>query len=459
MRLKEIWRTSTFRLSVLYGALFALATVALLGMIYLQSAVYLTRRVDSILETEARALAAAPGDSLPQRINDALALNGGRNRVFAVFTSTGSYVTGNLRRLPPNLEPGGKPIEIPPAAGTSAITRLIARRLPSGETLVVGRDVSQLSEMRRIIGSALVWSGSLILLVGLGCGAALSLAPLRRLRRMQLIGHDIAGGNLSRRMPVTAQGDELDMFAETVNHMISEVERLMAQTKASTDIIAHDLRTPLTRARAHLERLGQAEAFDPGEIVQVTEQLDEVLDRFRAILRISEIEARARKAGFGVVDLGVVLQTAADLYEPLAEEVGVGLALEAAQGCCIEADPKLLFEAISNLLDNAVKFTPRGGHVRIRLEEKADHFRVVVQDDGPGVPTSELSSVLERFYRRGRDRLTPGSGLGLSVVAAIIRLHQFDLKLEDASPGLRVVIAAPRMFQVSENTHKYNVPQ
>ena len=450
MRLKEIWRTSTFRLSVLYGVLFALATVALLGMIYLQSAVYLTHRVDSILASEAQSLAAAPEATLRRRIDDALALNGGRNRVFAVFTPAGDYVTGNLRRLPARLKAGGKPLEIPPTAEVPATTRLIAKRLPSGEILVIGRDIEQLSEMRRIIGSALVWSGALILLVGLACGAALSLGPLRRLRAMQVIGHDIAGGNLSRRMPVSAQGDELDMFAETVNHMIGEVERLMTQTKASSDIIAHDLRTPLTRARAHLERLGQAEAVDRDEIAHVTVQLDEVLDRFRAILRISEIETRARRAGFAVIDLGAVLQTAAELYEPLAEEDGVGFALQTAKGCFIEADPKLLFEAISNLLDNAIKFTPRGGHVRMRLEEQGDGLLVIVQDDGPGVPTSERSSVLERFYRRDRHRLTHGSGLGLSVVAAIIQLHRFDLRLEDAEPGLRVVIAAPKAHQVSD---------
>lgn len=455
MRLKEIWRTSTFRLSMLYGVLFALATVALLGMIYLQSAVYLTHRVDSILAAEARSLAAAPPARLRQRIDDALALNGGRNRVFAVFSPDGGYVSGNLRRLPADLKAGGKPLEIPPTPEVAATTRLIARRLPSGEILVVGRDINQLSEMRRIIGSALLWSGSLILLVGLGCGAALSLGPLRRLQVMQVIGHDIAGGNLGRRMPVSAQGDELDMFAETVNHMIGEVERLMAQTRGSTDIIAHDLRTPLTRARAHLERLGQAELLDRREIAHVTAQLDEVLDRFRAILRISEIETRARRAGFATIDLGAVLRAAADLYEPLAEQDGVGLALQAAAGCFIEADPKLLFEAVSNLLDNAIKFTPRGGHVRVRLEEDGQRFRVVVQDDGPGVPTSERSSVLERFYRRDRDRLAPGSGLGLSIVAAIIRLHQFDLNLEDADPGLRVVIAAPKSTQLVDITNKY----
>jgi signal transduction histidine kinase len=442
MRLKEIWRTSTFRLSLLYGVLFALATVALLGMVYLRSAVYLTRRVDDILNVEAQAQAqmdASPA-ALQRRINDALAMSGGHS-VFAAFSANGVYLAGNLRKLPPGLKPGGAPIEMPPTADYPALSRLIARRLPSGEIFVVGRDINQLSEMRRIIGSALVWSGSLILLMGIAGATALSLGPIRRLQRMQTIGHDIAAGNLTRRMPVTAQGDELDMFADIVNHMIGEVERLMSETKASTDIIAHDLRTPLTRARAQLHRIAEAEVADRTDVRGVTQELDEVLERFRAILRISEIEARARRGAFAPIDLGAVVREAAELYRPLADEVGVELVADVRGGCVAEADAKLLFEAISNLVDNAIKFTPRGGRVDLALKTDGGRFRILVQDNGPGVPAEERSSVLQRFYRRDRDRLTPGSGLGLSIVAAIARLHQFELALQDGEPGLRVVLS------------------
>jgi signal transduction histidine kinase len=241
-------------------------------------------------------------------------------------------------------------------------------------------------------------------------------------------------------MPSSGQGDELDMFAGTVNYMLGEVERLMAEVKTSSDMIAHDLRTPLTRARAQLYRLEQSAAVSSDDVARVTAEIDEVLERFIAILRLSEIETRARSAGFSTVDAAAILRQAGDLYQPLADEAGVGLSVAAEPGATIEADPKLLFEAVSNLVDNAIKFTGSGGRVWLRLETRAGRPRIVVEDDGPGVAPNERTAVLQRFYRSERDQLTPGSGLGLSIVAAIVRLHRFGLELEDAQPGLRVVI-------------------
>jgi signal transduction histidine kinase len=266
---------------------------------------------------------------------------------------------------------------------------------------------------------------------------ALSLGPIRRLRLLQEAGHDIASGNLKRRMPASARGDELDMFAGTVNYMLGEVERLMGEVKTSSETIAHDLRTPLTRARSQLHRLEQSPRVEPADIAQVTAELDEVLERFIAILRISELESRARSAGFAPVDLDKTLRHVAELYQPLAEDDGVRLSVVSTPGVAVEADAKLLFEAISNLVDNAIKFTGAGGEVRLEL---APGPQIAVQDDGPGVPQDERTAVLRRFYRSERDRLTPGSGLGLSIVAAIVRLHRFRLELQDAQPGLRAVI-------------------
>jgi len=231
-----------------------------------------------------------------------------------------------------------------------------------------------------------------------------------------------------------------------VNYMLGEVERLMGEVKTSSETIAHDLRTPLTRARAQLHRLEQAASVTPDEIGRVTAELDEVLERFIAILRISELETRARSAGFAPLDLDRTLRQVAELYQPLAEDAGLRLDVASTPGLTVEADGKLLFEAISNLVDNAIKFTPSGGGVRLQLDGLAGGPRITVQDNGPGVPQEERSAVLQRFYRSERDRLTPGSGLGLSIVAAIVRLHRFRLALEDAGPGLRVVIdchAAP----------------
>jgi signal transduction histidine kinase len=309
---------------VLYGLVFTVGAIALLGLVYLQSAVYLTRRVDRILGIEAAALAAAPPAELAQRIDEAISLGGDRTGVFALFSRSHVRLAGNLATLPPALRVGAPPIEIGPAAGVPAWTRLVARQLPSGEVLVVGRDVSQLQEMRSIIASALLVSGVTIIGAGIACGAALSLGPLRRLQALQDACADIAGGDLTRRVPLAGRHDELDMFAATVNQMLEDIERLIAEVKGASETIAHDLRTPLTRARAQLHRLQQA-GDHAAEVARVIAELDTVLERFRALLRISELETAKRRAGFAPVSLAEMLRAVAELYEPLAEESGVTL--------------------------------------------------------------------------------------------------------------------------------------
>jgi signal transduction histidine kinase len=437
-RLGLLWRTTTFRLALVYGLIFAVGTVALLGLVYVQSAGYLTRRVDSILRVEVSALAQTPPARLSEAIGEALALGGGQTSVFAAFTPRGGWIAGNLRALPADLIVDGPPREVAPTPLFHAHARLIARRLPSGLVLVVGRDVNQLRELRAIISSALMLSGVVILVAGLGGGAALSIGPLRRVRHLQAVAQDIAAGDLKRRMPVGAAHDELDMFAVAVNHMVGEVERLMAEVKGASETIAHDLRTPLTRARAQLHRIRQSPTIERDDIVRVTAEIDEVLERFRALMRLSELEARERRAGFQPVDLGALVDQVAELYSPLAEASGVRLIATAQASVEAAADPKLLFEALSNLMDNAIKFSPDGAPVTIAAH--ADGPRVVVRDEGPGIPEDERSAVLQRFYRGERDRLTPGSGLGLAIVAAIVRLHGFRLTLRDAGPGLEAVI-------------------
>jgi signal transduction histidine kinase len=440
MRFSELWRTTTFRLTILYGLLFSVGTIALLGLVYMRSAVYLTSRVDNILNTEADALAQSPRPGLRQRVIEELTLNGNRTNVFGLFSARGEHIAGNLEAIPAKLRTNGVPREFAPLPEFPTSSRLLARRLASGETLVVGRDVSQLRELRTIITSALTWSGVAILLVGLGCGTALSIGPLQRLRKLQAVAHDIARGDLQRRMPTTARGDELDMFATTVNHMIGEVERLMSEVKGATEVIAHDLLNPLASAAQQLRRLQQTDSARPEEIAAVTVRIEEVLERFRGILRIAELEVRHRRAGFAKVDLADVINPVADLYAPLADTAGVRLLAAPERGTVVEADPKLLFEAVSNLLDNAIKFAGRGATVQLRVGKNPTRPQLIVQDDGPGIPSSERGAVLQRFYRAEHNRPIPGSGLGLSVVSAIVRLHDFALELQDAEPGVRAVI-------------------
>jgi signal transduction histidine kinase len=440
MRFRAFCQTTTFRLTVLYGFLFALGTVALLGMVYLQSVVYLTRRVDGIINTEADALARSPRPGLRQRLVEELTLNGDTTNIYALFSADGVRIAGNLDALPAALHADSRPLEVPITRGFPAHARLIARRLPSGEVMVVGRDVDQLREMRSIVTSALIWSGVSIILVGIACGTALSIGPLRRLRGLQAAGQDIARGDLKRRMPISHRNDELDTFAATVNYMMDEVERLMSEVKGATDTIAHDLLTPLTRARTRLRRTQQAQRMEPEEIARVSAEIDEVLERFRAILRISQLDTRDRRAGFSHIDLADIVAPVADLYLPLAEAGGVRLSTAGARGISVDADPKLLIEAVSNLVDNAIKFAGHGGAVQVRLGADPATPQIIVEDDGPGIPSGERTAVLQRFYRSERNPMIPGSGLGLSVVAAIVRLHGFQLTLQDAGPGVRAVI-------------------
>jgi signal transduction histidine kinase len=436
---KEVWRTTTARLTVLYGLIFALGILTLLGVVYWQSALYLNHRVDRILKARADVFMQASPADLPKEIGQGLAIDGAKINIYALFSRDGAPLVGNLHQLPASLVPDGPSLDMAPTPDFPSRTRLIARRLPWGEILVVGRDVSELTEMRGIALQALFWSAVVIILTGLVLGAALSRNPLRRVRSLQAACREIAAGHLDRRIPVSARRDELDMFALTVNHMVEEVERLMAEVKGATETIAHDLRTPLTRARARLSRLQQALGeHDPRteEVLWVTDELDAVLGRFAAVLRISELEARRRREGFIAVDPADLVRQATELYAPLAEARGVTLQA-GGESALVEADPKLLFEAVSNLVDNAIKFTPEGGRVAVRAEAGP---RIVVEDNGPGVPEPEQAAVLQRFYRGEGARLTPGSGLGLSIVQAIVRLHGFALRLEDASPGLRAVI-------------------
>jgi signal transduction histidine kinase len=399
MRFSELSRTSTFRLTILYGALFALGTIALLWMVYIRSVVYMTARVDHIINIQAEALLQSPRPGLRRRLIEDLTLNGDRIIVFGLFSANGERLAGNLPTFPAALHLNKEPVEIPPTSGFPVSARLIARPLPTGEILVVGRDVSQLEEMRSITISALVWSGVLIILVVLVCGTALSIRPMQRIQRLRAVAQDIARGDLKRRMPTTQRRDELDLFADTLNYMIGEVERLMVEVQSATAVIAHDLLSPLANVTQQLRRLQSADTVDRTDIARVTERIEDVLERFRAILRLAELEAGQRRAGFKHVDLAPLVESAVQLYAPLAEEAGVRLLPVIEPGIAAKADPELLFEALSNLLDNAIKFSQPGGTVQIRVGKDVARPQLIVEDNGPGIPSQERGAVLQRFYR------------------------------------------------------------
>jgi signal transduction histidine kinase len=443
VRRLELTRTTPFRLTLIYGAVFASAVVILLGLIYWQTAGFMARQMDSIVIAKAHELQDGGRDGIIARVNEAVAEDSRAVEFYGLFDEDGHWITGNLHRLPPRQFWDGVTREFK-EPGMQPGARSVVRRLPWGQILFVGHDAKTLTGFRAIVVNALVISGAAMLALGLMAAALLSLTPLRRIESLRNASRAALFGQIGVRLPISKRRDEIDMLAGVANAMMDETERLLFEVKSVGDNVAHDLRTPLTRLRARLYRLQQESKLSSADrrmLDEAVAETDALLIRFRALLRIGEIEGRDRRAGFESVRLQSVLQQVYELHEPFAEDRGVVLKTDIdANADAVAADPALMFEAVSNLVENALKFTPAGGEVGLTLSSRTEGPRIEITDSGPGVPLAERDAVMKRFYRSERTRTTPGSGLGLSVVTAIVRLHGFDVSLDDARPGLRVAM-------------------
>ncbi len=320
--------------------------------------------------------------------------------------------------------------------------------MQDGRWLVLVRDNGSLFVVTRIILDALLWGISLTLIPGFAGWYLLRRRPLKRIRAIQAQAELIVAGDLTHRLPLSARRDELDMLAAIVNAMLDRIERLMHEVKGVCDNIAHDLRTPLTRLRAQLYRIRQQSGSDSAEgaaLDQAIGETDTLMARFRGLLRISELEDRQRRAGFVRLDPQGLLAELHDFYLPLAEDGGIRLHLQQpAQLAALHGDRELLFEALANLVGNAIKFTPEGGQVRIVASEDEAGVHIAVEDSGPGIPADEREAVLKRFYRSEEGHRHAGFGLGLSIVAAIVDLHGFGLEVaSSALGGARLVLHCP----------------
>ncbi|HEY5757445.1 MAG TPA: HAMP domain-containing sensor histidine kinase, partial [Steroidobacter sp.] len=319
--------------------------------------------------------------------------------------------------------------------------RGLGMQLEGGEVLLLARATSVLDQVNTIIFRSLIWGLTLTIIPGLIGGLWLARGPLRRIRAIETAAQPIMRGDLHQRLPVTGRRDELDMLAGIVNSMLEEIERLMSEVKGVCDAIAHDLRTPLTRLRSQLHRMHReaSESAHAGVVEQAIVDVDSLLDRFRALLRISELEDMHRRAGFTEVHLAGTLDHVREIYTPLAEDKHITFTFEIAPDVpTVRGDPNLLLEAVSNIVDNAIKFTPAGGSIHLRLIADAEvGARLDVMDSGPGIQTAEREAVLQRFYRGtcSNNKDVSGSGLGLSIVAAIVKLHGFKLQIVDNPAG------------------------
>lgn len=458
MRLSDLLRTTAFRWAAVVATAFTALSLTLFAFVYWQTAGYEAGELDGIALAEARDIAASPHGEAAARLRHWLATDEHHVRYGLLVGTDGRKLEGNIVALPPGLPADGQPrlvtgLEVIGADDGDGderdeTMRGLALRLADGSTAVLGLDTDELAHTQAVLlrafGLGLIPTVGLSLLGGLLLGRR----ALDHVAAMDEAIARIMRGDIAERLPVRGTHDEFDRLARSVNLMLDDMERLLDEVRGVGDSIAHDLRTPLTRARVRLERSRDAvrsEAEFRIAIEEALQFLDQTFAIIAAILRIGEVEHGRRRAGFRGIALGPLLQEVLDLYDPVAEDRGVTLGFDRMDDAEVLGDRDLLFEAVANVVDNAIKFSAPGGLCRVGLAVEDGTAVVRVDDAGPGIPASERDAVLQRFYRSEQSRTSEGSGLGLSLVAAVVRLHGFALSIGDGAPGCRVEIRAALM--------------
>jgi signal transduction histidine kinase len=438
----KVYRTTSFRLALIYTALTGISFVILLVVIFFSTTHFMRHQIDDSVSSEVGEILA---DS--QEPGSIRAVVQGLSRHPAGFyylfqDDHGVAQAGNL----PALEALQGVREWPksPNFKRSAFSAIRGRGvIVPGGYLFVGWSTHQLNEMEEMVVGAFAWGLVACIALALAGGWVMSARLMRRIETVSNTSRNIISEDLRQRLPVTQAADELDHLAESINGMLDRIEMLMEDLRQVTTDIAHDLRTPLTRLRQRLELASRPE-IDVATVrntlgLSVTE-IDSILGIFAALLHIAQLQGGPRRAAFKDVDLTELLATIAELYRPTAEENGQILLETVDKALVVEGERELLMQLFANLTENALRHTPRGSTVTIRASRADGRLTVSVIDDGPGIPENMRGKVLQRFFRLEVSRTTIGNGLGLSLANAIVRAHEATLELADAAPGLRASV-------------------
>jgi signal transduction histidine kinase len=353
---------------------------------------------------------------------------------------------GNLKAWPPTGTAAGGWTEFRapkpgPTATSPPLLRAMFATLPNGDRLLVGRDISDLDSFTGQIKAAVISSVALIFVLAAVASILVTRRTLGRIESINATSRAIMQSGLDKRIPLRGSHDEWDRVAENLNQMLERIEALMGEIKQVGDNVAHDLRTPLTRMRGRLEKAYHGERdgeADQALIADTIAELDAVLRMFASIIRIAQIEAQARQDAFRTVNMVDIASEVVELYDAAAEQDDTRLTIAGDREVKVTGDRDLIFDAIANLVDNAIKHGRAGGQVVVSCETIDGTPVVSVADDGPGIPAGEYAHVFKRFYRLERSRYAPGNGLGLSLVAAIARLHAARIEMLDNAPGLKL---------------------
>jgi signal transduction histidine kinase len=469
--LGKLFRTTTFKLTLVYLTVFAVFAAFLLGYFALNTRRLIDEQITDTVNAEINGLSEQYRQGGVRRlviVVDARARRPGSS-LYLVTTFNGEALAGNVTALAPGIldNPGwtetvyrrldetdsGDHTDHAEHPEHEALVRVF--QLPGGFRLLVGRDLEERERLYHIVLAAGRWSIAIVIILGLAGGLFVTRRVLRRVDAMSETTRTIMDGDLGERLPVAGTGDELDRLADNLNVMLDRIEALMRGLKEVSDNIAHDLKTPLTRLRNRSEqalRMAKSEAEYRTALEATIEESDGLISTFNALLMIARAESGLARDNMTDFDAAEIARDVGELYEPVAEEHGISLKVEADAVAPVNGNRELVSQALANLVDNAIKYAkPEGNEINGRAPEvvvralsEGDRILLMVADGGPGIPEGDRSHVVERFVRLEQSRSQPGSGLGLSLVSAVARLHGGELTLEDNKPGLKSIIALPR---------------
>ena len=449
MLLAKTLASSTFKQALIAIATFGMIVSALFSYVYLSTSSYVRSRSDRGIMTEYSSLQGvyerSGRDGLIAQIQQRIADGNSANNVYMLADPSLAALAGNLREWPPAATAASGWIEFRasealPNAANRPLLRAMLQTFPSGDRLLVGRDISDLDSFADQIKTAMISVAALLFVVA---GVASILVTRRTVGRIESINatsRAIMQSGLDQRIPLRGTHDEWDRVAENLNLMLDRIETLMGEVKQVSDNVAHDLRTPLTRMRGRLEKAyhGQRIGGDDQALIGDTiADLDAVLRIFSSLTRIAQIETQARKGAFRTVNLVEIAGEVVELYDAAAEQEGTRLTVVGDREVLVTGDRDLIFDAIANLVDNAIKHGRAGGQVVVANENIDGRPVIWIADDGHGIPAHEYEQVFKRFYRLEHSRYTQGNGLGLSLVAAVAHLHGARIEMLDNSPGLK----------------------
>nr|WP_210302114.1 ATP-binding protein [Methylobacterium brachythecii] len=439
--MRDLHRTSGFHVALLFFATFGAASLALFGFLYLETRSYGRTSAYEWVQWESARLSRLQTAQLRERTDTWQAFEQG-GRPLTVFTPEGQRIAGADLSFP-RPAPIGRPFELTQTVnGTTQPYYSMLTLLPDGNLLLVSRSAKVLEALETALVDTFAWGAGGTVAIGIVGAIVFGIGSLRQIEAITFSAAQIMRGDLSERLPQRGLSADLGHLTNVVNEMLDQLERLMREVKGVNENIAHDLRTPLTRVMASLERsLRNARTADDFRTVNedVLGELRQIVVRFSALLRISELEDRVRRSAFAHVDLTRILDDAFEYYAPIASDKGVSLIwTKPKEAVIVEGDASLLFEAVSNLVDNGIKFTPRGGWVQ--LVAQTDPSGLSVADNGCGIAPEEIERVKQRHHRGNRVRSYSGFGIGLSLVDSIARLHNLAFTLEDNAPGCRAGI-------------------